>query len=236
LLAVMMRSDPVAESWRERNHKVIKGLKLRYPTPTELNALAALAKVDNATAFGDHVKSIILDAHLTHAALHSLSIPKVKKALKGIRDRARALALALERIDIVNKGSDQRAGMLLEWELNHPLPAVGSSLIPRIVADLESLSDAASRGARRAKAGPGPKGATGSPAFNPFIEALLIAALQRGGNWTNYRSPDGTWRGTLLDAVQLLKPCLPNKFLPQSVLGRSIENIRRKLKHYTTES
>jgi hypothetical protein len=228
-----MQSDPVAESWRERNYKVIQNLSLQYPSAPQLGKLATLAQVNNPKAFGEHIKSIILDAHLNHAALHTLSMPEVRKALKSIKDRAQALADALARIDIVTEGSAQRTGMLLEWELNHPLPVAGLSLIPTYVADLETLSEAANRAAQRATSRPGPKGASGTPAFNPFIEALLIAAWQRGGKWKLYKSANRAWTGSLLEAVQLLRPYLPNRFFPAGELGRSIEHIRKQFEKYT---
>src|SRR5262249_29650526 len=153
--------------------KAIRSLSLRYPSAPELGKLATLAQVDDPKVFGDHVKSIILDAHLQHAALHTLSMPKVRRTLNNIKQRAQALADALEQIDIVNKGTAQRAGMLLERELNHPLHENGLLLIPTYVRDLTFLGERASRAARRAKSRPGPKGASGSPAFNPFIEALI---------------------------------------------------------------
>jgi hypothetical protein len=230
-----MQSDPLAESWQKRNQKVIQNLNPKYPTPSELQKLSTLAQVDSPKVFGTHIKSILFDAHLNNAALR-VSTPAVKSALKNVTQVAQALAGALRGIDIGTGGSAEHAGTLLEWELNHPLPQDGLFLIPHYVQVLESLSEAASRAVQRAKSTSGPKGASGSPAFNPFIESLLLAAWQRGGHWTIFRSADGTWRGSLLEAVELLKPYLPEGFLPQAELGRSIEHIRKKFKDYTTKS
>jgi hypothetical protein len=56
-----------------------------------------------------------------------------------------------------------------------------------------------------------------------------MAVRMGGGSWTNYRARDGTWKGTLLEALGLLKKYLPEKFFPTGELGRSVEHIRKKL-------
>jgi hypothetical protein len=78
-----MASDPVAESWWERNRQVIRNLNLKYPTASELRKLATLAQVKSRKRFGDHIESIILDAHLNHSALNTLTVPKVRETLQG---------------------------------------------------------------------------------------------------------------------------------------------------------
>jgi hypothetical protein len=99
---------------------------------------------------------------------------------------------------------------------------------------LEFLSAGACRAERRAKSRRG----SGKATFDRFIEALLVAARQRRGDWTIGRGADGvTYTGTLLEAVELLKPYLPQKgFLPAGTLGRSIEYVREKFKDHTTKS
>jgi hypothetical protein len=115
--------------WWERNRQVIRNLNLKYPTASELRKLATLAQVKSRKRFGDHIESIILDAHLNHSALNTLTVPKVRETLQGVRQQAKTFAALLQSVDIVNQGSAQRAGMLLEWELNHP-PKDGLFLIP----------------------------------------------------------------------------------------------------------
>jgi hypothetical protein len=58
----------------------------------------------------------------------------------------------------------------------------------------------------------------------------------RGGRWTNYRSADGVWTGSLLKALDVLKPYLPEKFFPPGDAGRSVENIRNKLAKHIIEN
>jgi hypothetical protein len=126
-----MQSDPLAESWQKRNHKkVIQNLKPKYPTPSALQKLATLAQVNDPKAFGEHVRQVILDAHLNHTALQTLAMPKVRSALRRVRQRAQVLSEVLQQMDVGTRGSANRAGMLLEWELNHPVPEDGLFLIP----------------------------------------------------------------------------------------------------------
>jgi len=121
------------------------------------------------------------------------------------------------------------AGILIEIELVEfqQFKVGGMILLPEYISLLDVLSDAAQRAAR--KAIHEPRGAGGNPAFDIFIQHLLMAARQRGGSWTNYRAADETWNGTLLKAVGLLEKYLPRKFFPAGQLGRSIEHIRTKL-------
>src|SRR5262249_8507848 len=66
-----------------------------------------------------------------------------------------------------------------------------------------------------------PKGAGGNPAFDEFIEDLLMAARMLGGHWTNYRLRDQTWTGTLLETLRILEKYLPNNFFrPESLAVR----------------
>jgi hypothetical protein len=221
--------DPIAESRRDSYLKSVVQ-KLRFPSDSELQRLARLAGVDDEMKFGEHIRQILLDAHVNDSMLRTPSIPKVKTALESVSQKARALGAALRRLGVGTKGFTERAGMLLEWEMNHP-PLV---LIPDCIKFLDSLADSASRAARHGKSNRGPRGAGGNPAFNLFIESLLVAAWQRGGDWTIFRSADHTWTGSLLEAVTLLGRYLPDKFLP-SGRGRSIEHIRKKLKDHTTK-
>jgi hypothetical protein len=100
-------------------------------------------------------------------------------------------------------------------------------LLPEYIDLLNALSNIAQRVAQ----GPMhlPKGAGGNPAFDRFIRNLLMGARMYGGSWTNYRSKDQTWKGTLLDALKILKKYLPPRFFPPGELGRSVEHIKRKL-------
>ena len=100
-------------------------------------------------------------------------------------------------------------------------------LLPRYI----DLLDALSRAAQRAACKPMhvPKGAGGNWAFDNFINDLVMTARMLGGSWTNYRSRDDTWKGTLLEALRILEKYLPRDFFPPGMLGRSVEHIRKKL-------
>ncbi len=74
-------------------------------------------------------------------------------------------------------------------------------------------------------------------AINLFIDGLLMAAWQRDGRWTVYRSPNGKWSGTLLQALTILQQYLPPQFFPVGAeLGRSVEHVRKKLKDYIAKN
>jgi hypothetical protein len=109
-------------------------------------------------------------------------------------------------------------------------------LLPEYVNLLNALSDAAQRAATLPKSKRGSKGAGGNPAFDLFVQALLMAARQRGGDWTIYRSADQRWTGSLLTALEILRPYLPLGFFPSGALGRSVEHIRKKFRVYITRN
>jgi hypothetical protein len=222
----------------ERQRKLLPKLQLKYPSDSELQEISSLAKVDEPSIFCNHILSIILDAHLKDASLRRLSTPEVRKMLNGVMRKAQCLASALKNVDVGSKGSADYAGALLEYEIGKFQFRNGSVLIPDYVELLNVLHNAASSGAARLpKADRGPKGAGGNLAFNQFIESLLMAARQRGGDWTNYKSAEGLWVGSLLKTLDILKPYLPVGFFPSAgELGRSVEHIRKKLKDHITKN
>ncbi len=68
-----------------RKRKLLPNLRLVYPSDDESRHVAELAKVNNASRFGEHIRSIILDAHLHHATFLKLSI--TQKHVRGKRVR-----------------------------------------------------------------------------------------------------------------------------------------------------
>lgn len=80
--------------------------------------------------------------------------------------------------------------------------------------------------ARSWLAKPGRKIGTGNAAFDQFVIALLVAAEVAGGRLTIYKTSykEGSWDGSLLRAMQRLRPLLPkSQFVPASKFGtRSI--------------
>jgi hypothetical protein len=227
-----MSWELAADNRWERKRKLLPQLRLKYPNDLEMERLANLAEVNDPLAFAQHI-SIVLDAHLNDAALRKLSIPKVREALNKVTKRAKALAEALHCMDVHAKGSANRAGVLLEYQMGDSPLEDRLVLIPDCVQLLNWLNDSAFKAAKHAKSPRGPKGAGGNRAFNLFVQSLIMAAWQHGGDWTNSRSAEGIWEGSLLKALEILKPYLPGRFFPDGELGRSIEHIRKKFKDST---
>jgi hypothetical protein len=216
----------------DRKRKLLPNLRLKYPNDDELRCIAKLAEVDNASAFGQSIRSVILDAHLFHAQYKTFSAPRVRTSLKGVASQANQIRKTLSRLDVGrgSQGSEDYAGYLIEVELSALQDSEKMILIPEYIDLLDALSSAARLAERK------PihqlKGAGGNPAFDLFIHHLLMAARMRGGRWTIFRSRDQTWTGTLLEALEILKPYLPKSgFFPPG-LGRSIDHIRWKLKDH----
>jgi hypothetical protein len=226
----------VAESRWNRKRKLLPRLRLRYPSDSELWQISELAKVDDLSGFGGHIRSIILDAHLNDASLRKLSTPILRKTLSSLASQADRLGKTLRAIDVESRGSAYRAGQLFELELAKLQINEGMVLLPECIDLIDVLSEAARRAALLPTAKRGPKGAGGNPAFDLFVQSLLMAARQRRGYWTNYRSAGGAWKGSLLSALEILRPYLPHRFFPSGELGRSIDHIRKKFKHYITKN
>jgi len=219
--------DVLAKNRWTRRRKLLPNLRLRYPTDDELRYIARLAKVEHP--LHGTINGIILDAHLADATYRTLSIPQVKTALNNVAKQATQFAEFLSTLDIGrgSKGSLQRAGELIEAELFLQQTKARRILLPKYIDLLEGLSSAARRAAQKPMHPP--RGAGGNPAFDRFIEDLVMSARSSGGRWTNYRLRDGRWKGTLLETLEILKTYLPTEFFPPGDLGRSIEHIRKKL-------
>jgi hypothetical protein len=82
-----------------------------------------------------------------------------------------------------------------------------------------------------------PKGIGGNPALNMFVWRLIEIARITGGRWTHYRDRGSEseikWLGTLLPAMEILRPYLPEGFIPLAGLGRSLEHLVGQLRHAT---
>src|SRR5262249_18730007 len=88
----VMSLNALADSRVRCIRKLLPKLKLKYPTDIEMADLAGLARVRDPADFAQHLKSIILDAHLNDARLRKVSILKVRKSLKKIATGAEELA------------------------------------------------------------------------------------------------------------------------------------------------
>jgi hypothetical protein len=237
----------VAEKRLERRKKILPKLRLKYPNALEMQNLSGLAGVAADPGFVSHIRSIILDAHLDDAALRNVLTADVKRALKKVANKSQQLRATLQALDVNAKGSAYITGKFLEYALDafhSTVKADGSSyvraesggqqvfLIPDYVRLLEVLDKAAATAEQSTKPNRGPKGAGGNPAIDRFIQHLLVAAWQRRGDWTIYRATDGTWAGSLLDALKILRPYLPVDFDTAIARGRSMEHIRQKFREH----
>jgi hypothetical protein len=231
-----MSLEKVAARRLARRRQLLPKLKLKYPTDAETQKLAELASIDDTPVFSSHLQTIILDAHLNDVALKGLSGPEVRRALNKVATACENLRGALSALDVGAGGSAERAGFLLETELGSDASSEHPALIPDCLELLDRVKNAASKAVDRAKSKRGPKGTAGTPAFGHFIESLQMAAWQQRGDWTNYKSADGSWTGTFLHAIEILKPFLPTDFIPRGELGRAVEHIRKKLKDHTTKN
>jgi hypothetical protein len=223
--------NALAENRWNRKCKLLPNLKLTYPSDDESRQIAELARINYSSWFGQHIHSIILDAHLTHASFLTLSIPQVRKVLKRVASQVNQLERIISKLDVGTEmgGSEVYAGWLIEKELAFQQFEVGGKvLLPQYIDLLHGLSSAAQRGAQKPMHVP--KGAGGNWAFDNFIEDLVMTARTGGGSWTNYKARDGIWTGTLLEALTILKEYVPRRgFFPNGVVGRSVEHIRKKL-------
>jgi hypothetical protein len=198
--------------------------------------IAQLAEVRFTLAFAHGIESIILDAHLNDQSFRTLSIPKVRKAINAVAGQAELLRRKLTKLDVGSgsTGSFMEAGRLIEAEL-FALPTGRLMQLPEYIDLLEVLKTSAQRAVSKPMSSP--RGAGGNPAFDMFIEQLLMTARMYGGSWTNYRLKDQTWTGTLPKALEILKKYLPQRrFFPPGEIGRSIEHIRNKLEKHIAYS
>jgi hypothetical protein len=197
-----------------------------------MQKLARLARVDDFLIFAQHIRSLILDAHLNDLLFKEFSTTQIRTTLDDISKKAQRVVADLKAIDVGSGGSAEHAGQLLEWELSKFLFNKRTMFLPEYIAVLGNLNDAAKRGSSSIKTKRGQR----NLAFNQFIEGLLMAAEQRRGHWTIYRAADQTWKGTLLEALTILQKYLPPRFFPDGELGRSVDHVRSKLEKHITKN
>jgi hypothetical protein len=225
-----MTIDLVLDKRFDRTRALLPKLKLRYPNNFETERLAKLAKVDDCPAFEILIRNLILDAHLSDRRMRNVSTIEIRKLLESIGKKASDLSQLLTAIDVGNGGSAEHAGYLLEIKLADFAFRRDLVLIPEFEALLDAVSKAADEAARGIRPKRGPKGAGGNAAFNLLVEMLLNAAWQKSGDWTLYKSANGKWTGSLLEALEILKPYLPKGLFPPAELGRSVQHIMLKFR------
>ncbi len=133
--------NALAKNRRNCRRKRLPNLRLKYPSEDELRRIAEHATV-NDVSFGQHIQSIILDAHLDDASFRTLSIPQVRKALKDVASKATRLGCLLGKLDVgrESRASENHAGWLIEQELAlRQLATGGMALIPGYIDLLDEL-------------------------------------------------------------------------------------------------
>jgi hypothetical protein len=98
------------------------------------------------------------------------------------------------------------------------------------------LTEATEDAKERAK--PGRKRGTGRHAFDMFVTALLAAVEKTGGRLTIFKTShtNGGYDGSLLKAVNHLRPYLPKGFCPAATLGRSLHTVYERWRRETGKS
>jgi hypothetical protein len=76
----------------------------------------------------------------------------------------------------------------------------------------------------------------GNIAFDTFIAGLWLAVRSNRGKLTIYKSADGSWAGTAVAIVDLLRPHLPKRNFVPGNLGSSLNRIISRWKHGTDSS
>jgi len=200
--------------------------KLRYPNDEDSKKLADLAELDPARAneFASHIRSILLDAHLNFSR-RGFSKRGVRAKLRGIANKAKYLSRDLRSIDVGSGGSGEAAGLLLDLEFGK------IKMLPELIDLFQTLGEAAERAAAKSQR------AREKLALDILVQNLYMAARQHGGYWTISRATNQiTYRGPLLEALEILKEYLPKGMLPATkhgrLNGRAIEYALEKLKKH----
>lgn len=144
-----MTAQFVARHRWSRKRKLLPSLNLKYPSDDEMGELSRLARVDDVTGFGQHIRSILLDAHLNDRSLRNRSAPQVRKRLDKLAKQAHQLAIMLKAIDVGAKSSAEHAGRLLEIQFASARLERGIVFIPEYVRVVETLGRAADKAAKK---------------------------------------------------------------------------------------
>ena len=85
-----------------------------------------------------------------------------------------------------------------------------------------------------------PKQVGGNPAFNAFVKDILDIARRSGGRLPHgrdaYANKPACWKGTLLPALEILRPYLPEaRFFPAGNLGYALERLSKRFRTDTAK-
>ncbi len=212
-----------------------------------LRAVARIARVPDAsqTSFVRLLGSAIKRANKVS------STPEGKNVSAGVLARdyfdpivraAKDLGVALERLQGEHDAAGETArSMAASHFYSQALQlltetAVSADPVGDLIASLKLglVVEAAERASARAKSWlpkAGRKKGTGRANFDMFVMALLAASELTGGRLTIYKTSheDDRWAGSLLKALQQLRPVLPpTNFFPAGTLGPSLHTVYQR--------
>ena len=163
---------------------------------------------------------------------------QVRGFLTSARNAARSLERALAKLQCEGVGNDKvAAAALAGLGLAQAIAGEDPERVARCLGDhrhwaatlIAAVPQAETYVAPLWSAKPGrPKGTGGSLAFDVFVQRVFETARRTGGHWTHMRntSRDGPeWKGSLSQALRLLRPHLPANFFPKVKLGHALERL-----------
>jgi hypothetical protein len=208
--------------------------------------LATLAKIkpESQTHFFVNTRELIREAHISHKLFcaGSKTHRAVLQRLKRIAAHADKLTAELQGVVAAGQSANGDPERTFTYDfLDEAIHRPGSWSSPawksdqrlaELVQQLNDFRAVAERAEQNAKGVWGrkgrPAGAGGNYAFDLVVQQLYLNARSAGGRLTNARRADGQWSGSFIDALNILKPYLPD-FFPPAELGRTVDNIVRKL-------
>ena len=166
---------------------------------------------------------------------------QVRGFLTSARNAARSLERALAKLQCEGVGNDKAtAASLAGYALARAIAGEDPERVARCLGDhrhwaatlIAAVPQAETYVAPLWSAKPGrPKGTGGSLVFDLFVQRLFEIARRTGGQWTHTRntSRDGPeWKGSLSQALRLLRPHLPANFFPKVKLGHALERLAKR--------
>jgi hypothetical protein len=191
-----------------------------------LGKLAGLAGVSESEEFPKALTRAVREAHRTsqQSSTH-LTRTLLVKRIDDLIEAALQLKTHLEDLQDKRDSAALIVGDVIFHAIMDPLQPrqatrTGTSRKRPFSLTLAHLS-AILEAAKEAKSNPiitlnkergRPAGKGGSHRFESFLITLELAALNGGGDWTLNKNDE---RGTLIDALELLRNYLPNNFLPK---------------------
>lgn len=223
----------MSEKNKTRNKNLSAVPASGYPSRSALSELAHLSKIPDAASecFSLEIKEAIRYAHkeqnVKRLRLHPRD--KILSILKRSGQCARQLRGLISDID----GVPISPRVIVGKRVRAALLEKGVRIEGAIVS-LDAFATAIDRAATRENADQGrPPGTSYYPGFDLFVERLLLAAQNAQGQLTLYKSQHAVrgWAGTLLRALELLRPYLPHQFPPMDgISGKSLNRIARRFR------